>query len=447
MRPSRSTSMLSIPILLAGLLLVTQPPDAGAQKPTIQPARGSSGGSLGRGTSTRRLQPVSPRSSGGSRGGRGTLSPSRPSRPPTVSPSGPSRARTLSPAFPSRGRGEPDTFVRSKPSSVTSRIDAPAVRSGAGLAGGGTSKRFIRDPERRAGDRDRRLIRDHDRRRTRTFIVLDPFFDPFFHDPFRFRRFHLRRHFLGFGCGFFDQFFLGHVGFFAHDPCFSSFNLFLGWPGIVDPWPGFWGLGFYDWRGRYPSGYEYREGFDDGYSRGYASGRTLGQDPAYDVDLAPDPGSEYDVDRGYVEPASPSYRRGRQAMADGDYASALAAFETYTRETPADPIGHLARGVALTALGHYGKSAEAFRRGLDAYRPYERPYFDVPALFESRSEFRRVEGEVEEYVRNHAGNRDARFVLALLYLFSGDLDPAASLLRGLGGDRYASYLLEGLAED
>jgi hypothetical protein len=436
----------ALPGLLAGLVLVALALPVQAQKSTIQRSRGGeSRGSSGL-SSGGRTQAASQPRSGVNRGGSSGLRETA-ARPPSLSPDFPLRGRS--------GQGG-EGFVRSSPSPREVQRIPPGHRSlprgleaaprglqsaprGAAPAGKG----FLRLREHRRTDRDRGRIDDRHRRRFRdrdgvTFFI----YDPFFYDPFlRYSRFDRYRYFSGFGCGFYDWQFGWHNGFYRYDPCFSGLSLFLGWPWLADPWPGFWSYGYYGSRSGY--GPDYREGFDDGYSRGYAYGRGPGGEPGYDGEGRA-PGFSYESD--YGGPASPIYDEGRRWMAAGDYGAALAAFDEYVEEVPADPLGHLARGVALAALGHYGKAAEAFRHGIDVYAPWQRPYLDAPALFASRAEFRRVQAGLVSYVRTHADNRDARFVLGVVYLFSGEREAAGSFLRGLRDDPYARYLLEGLAQ-
>lgn len=420
-------STVLIPALLAGALLATIGADAAAQKSVIQRSRGS--GSSG----------VSRPSSGGAHAV--SRPPSGPSRTASAGSHGTfSRAPTISPGFPLRGRDDarsPAAVGQGRAASERLRPIAPSASTGKKYLGAFDGPRSVRD---RHDLDDRRRRRSH-RGDGVTFIVHDPlFYDPFFYDPYlRYRHFDRFRYRSGFGCGFYDRFFPGYLTIPRYDPCFSSFSLYLGWPGLFDPWPGFWSYGYYRELDRYRS--EYPEGFTEGYSRGYASGRVSGADgsrTAY---------GEVDLERGGGEDAyggtlSGSYEGGRALMAQGEYAAALESFDDYLAQAPDDPVGHLSRGMALAALGHYGKAAESFQRGIDAYAQWERPSLDARVLFGSTEELRRVLGELEVYIRNHPDSRDARFTLGVLYLLSGQPEAARSVLGALGAHRYAKYLLE-----
>jgi hypothetical protein len=65
----------------------------------------------------------------------------------------------------------------------------------------------------------------------------------------------------------------------------------------------------------------------------------------------------------------------------------------------------------------------------------------MPSVFGSRSSFRMAQGNLEDYVRTHADDPAARFDLGVLYLWSGELDAASTLLSGLGADPYADRLV------
>jgi TolA-binding protein len=449
-------------VFTAATLLPLDSPVA-AQKPTIQRTPSGSRGGAGGGIRSR---------VGQSRGSGGLRSYARPpSRgPEAIRGSIGGGASTLAPGFPLRGRGEgvvaapfgssrgfhPRTgsSIRGLP-----RGAASSVQPGYGAVTGDHRKGYLRSHSRGSGDRHDDHRRRHHRRFFHdghdTFIIVDPyypsaFFDPFWRHPYRYGH----RYRYGFGCGFYDRYFPGWHGRSAFTPCYSSFNLYLGWPWLVDPWPGFWGFG-------YLNDYAYGPG---AYSRGYASGHSLGyrtgggaaggvvQDYSREYqDDGADYEADYDVEQyrtGYGPDAdgapSGSYTEGRRLMEQGDYASALTAFEEYARLVPSDPVAHLARGLALIALGHYGKAAHAFRAGVDAFPAGERVLVDAPAYFGSRAEFRRVNRDLEAYVRRHADSRDARFALGVLYLMAGERDAARSLLRALRGDPHALTLQAGL---
>lgn len=454
-RPAFVTRILLLILFVAAPLATAE-----AQKSTIQ--RRGGGGESRSGSSV---------SSGGSLRSAPRSSPRSAPAPAISSPSGsfrsenagqrssgglgaPSGRGTLAPDFPLRGRGGEGRVQRSAPAGrfpTVSREDlarrgsrprADLRRSARLSRGTDEGKRFIdvRDPRSRRGSRsfhDQRWR--HVRRDDGVRILI---YQPYFYDPFtRYRYFDRYRYFGGFGCGYYDRYFPGYYGshgLYRHAPCFSSFGLYLGWPWIYDPWPGFWSYPYY---GDYSEGsprFDYRQGYDEGYDRGYAAGdyEDDGYDDGYEDD---DP-----FLAAYRDPASALLIEARRRIAAGDYERALDAFEGYVRENPDDPSAYLSTGLALTALGHYGKAADEFRQALDAAQPGERPYLDAPALFGSRRDFRRVLGELQAYVRSHADNRDARFDLGMVYFLSGERGSAASLFRGLRNDLYARYLLEDL---
>jgi hypothetical protein len=345
-------------------------------------------------------------------------------------------APTLSPDFPLRGRSEPRIAQPAAPA----RPAGGSLRPSSGTGDGG--KGYIRDLDDRRSGRDGRRFDDDWRwrrghRGDRVRVVL---YQPWFYDPWlRYHRFDRFRYSFGLGCGFYDRWLPGFYGWRGADPCFSSFGLFLGWPGFHDPWPGFWTWGFYG--SEYSNGY--RRGFDEGFERGVGTGVTV---PAPSYDAAPAPG--YRADLAPVPPAGPApdagpdgYFRGRELMQAGDYAGALDAFDRHVEAAPGDAAAHLARGLDLAALGHYGKAADAIRRGLDARDAWQPAAMDAPAHFASRAEFRRVLADLEAYVRMHADSGDARLVLGAVYLFSGERDAAHAVLRSLPDDPHARYLL------
>jgi hypothetical protein len=449
--PAAARPLALAPLVALGLLFAVLPASTlDAQKSTIQ-GRGSGSG----GRSAAAMRPSGRPPSGGSLRPSGRPSSggiaSRPSRGPVAAGTiGGERAPrqtiasapTLSPDFPLRGRVEPrvgQPAVPAQPAAPAGGALRPSGRTG------DPAKGYIRDLDDRRPDRDGRRFDDdwrwrrgHDRDRVR--VVL---YQPWFYDPWlRYHRFDRFRYSFGLGCGFYDRWLPGFYGWRSYDPCFSSFGLFLGWPGFGDPWPGFWTWGFYG--SEYANGY--RRGFDEGFERGYGSGSVA---PAPSYDAAPAPGYRADVapapPLGGASPGiaggADGYFRGRELMQAGDYAGALAAFDRHVDAAPGDAAAHLARGLDLTALGHYGKAAEAIRRGLDARDPWQPAAVDAPAHFASRAEFRRVLADLEAYVRLHADNADARLVLGAVYLFSGERDAAGAVLRSLPDDAHALYLL------
>jgi hypothetical protein len=453
---------------------------AGRMGPVTAPR---SSGSFGRSSSGRMSSAAAPRSPSGlatlgSSGGRPALNA------PTLSPSFPGRGRvasapatlgmwtagqgssglkavppgvsTLSPQFPTtRGRAVTTLALagsdqagsgrvslsssgrRSLSGSGRGSLSSSGSSSGRGSLSGAGGKRFLPAGTLPvhgwdSSDWHKRSLHHHGN----TVVVFDPFFvaDPFF-----------------FNGGFFvgGSFFYGDPFFFGHrfvygDPFFFNYRFGFGRPVFFGPgywslywgWPGFWTSSYYN------SGLDYANGYQNGFNQGYSSGVENGSSAGYGMDLQ----GYAEPDYGYAPPgaafpASARFDEGRRQMAAGRFAAALSAFDAFAREAPDDGRGELASGMALLALGRYGDAAVAFRRGVDDYAPDEVVVFDAPALFGSRTAFREVQGRLEDYVRHRADDLDGRFDLGVLYLFSGELDAARSLLSGVGAEPYADRLL------
>ncbi len=449
---------------------------SGRMSPAAAPR---SPGAFGRSSSGRMSPATAPRSPSG----RATLGSSGGQAPsaPTLSPSFPGRGRvasapatlgmwtagqgssglkavppgvsTLSPQFPTtRGRGATTlalagsdqagsgrgSLSSSGRRSLSSSGRGSLSSSGRGaLSGTGGGKRFLPAgtlPVRGwdSGDWHKRSLKRHGN----TVVLFDPFFvaDPFFfHGGF----------FAGSSFFFSDPFFFGHRFVFG-DPFFFGHRFGFGRPVFFGPgywslywgWPGFWTSSYYN------SGLDYANGYWSGFNEGYSSGLDNGSSAGYGVDLQDYGATDYGyAPPGAAFPASARFDVGRRQMAAGRFAAALSAFDAYAREAPDDGRAELASGMALLALGRYGDAAVAFRRGVDDYAPDEVVVFDAPALFGSRTAFRDVQGRLEDYVRRRADDLAGRFDLGVLYLFSGELDAARSLLSGVGAEPYADRLL------
>ncbi len=133
----------------------------------------------------------------------------------------------------------------------------------------------------------------------------------------------------------------------------------------------------------------------------------------------------------------------------GDYAGALAGFDTALRAAPNDSVIHEVRALCLFALGRYGEAAAALNAVLASAPGMD--WTTVSNLYPSVDVYTAQLRKLEDACRANPGDAAAHFVLAYHYLVGGHSDAAAAALEVVvakqPGDMVAKRLLEGVKPD
>ena len=129
---------------------------------------------------------------------------------------------------------------------------------------------------------------------------------------------------------------------------------------------------------------------------------------------------------------------GDQAFRDGRYADAVHFYARAVEYAPDEGVLYLVLSDGLFATGDYHYGAYALRKAFELDPSLAASEIDKHTFYTDPIEFDQQLAVLEGFVLDHAGDDDARLMLAANYLFGGrpaaavDLleDPAASALRG-----------------
>jgi uncharacterized protein (TIGR03066 family) len=128
-------------------------------------------------------------------------------------------------------------------------------------------------------------------------------------------------------------------------------------------------------------------------------------------------------------PGMADFDAARQAFYQGDYAAALASTNKALAALPNDPIIHEFRALVLFAQGKYKEAAAGLYSVLAVGPGWD--WTTLSSLYPSVDVYTRQLRALEEELRGHPEESDARFVLAYHYLTMGDKDAATSQLKAL----------------
>jgi len=138
--------------------------------------------------------------------------------------------------------------------------------------------------------------------------------------------------------------------------------------------------------------------------------------------------------------------RGDDFFARGAFRRAVEMYRAAARKEPKDPMGALALGHGLFAVGAYREAAAELRRGLRLYpalvqvQMNRRDFYAVPAVFDAQL------ARLAEHVNASPADRSARFLLGYNYFFTQQYARAKEQFAALGSeDAEAKLFLQEMA--
>lgn len=130
----------------------------------------------------------------------------------------------------------------------------------------------------------------------------------------------------------------------------------------------------------------------------------------------------------------------------GDYAGALAGFDSALAAAPSDTVIHEVRALTLFALGRYAEAAATLNAVLVGAPGMD--WTTISNVYGSVDAYTGHLRTLEEFCRSHPDDAAAHFVLGYHYLVGGHTDMAAAALRVVvakqPGDVVAKRLLDAL---
>lgn len=121
--------------------------------------------------------------------------------------------------------------------------------------------------------------------------------------------------------------------------------------------------------------------------------------------------------------------QGNELETKGQYASALACYESAARAAPAYPKAHMNIGNALQALQRFDEAAQSFREAIRLAPDYAPVRFNLGSLLASRGENEAAEAQLREALRLDPRMAEAAVVLSVALEATGRFTEAENALR------------------
>jgi tetratricopeptide (TPR) repeat protein len=147
-----------------------------------------------------------------------------------------------------------------------------------------------------------------------------------------------------------------------------------------------------------------------------------------------------------ADPAVSTFDQARDAFKAGDYQNALALTDQALKAVPNDSAIHQFRGVDLFALGRYPEAATTLYGVLSVGPGWD--WTTLISLYPDVDTYTNQLRALEAYSRSNANDAASRFILAYLYLTSGQNDPAKAELQAIvklqPTDRVSAQILQSM---
>jgi tetratricopeptide (TPR) repeat protein len=196
-----------------------------------------------------------------------------------------------------------------------------------------------------------------------------------------------------------------------------------------------------------------------GYGGGYGWGYADYANPYYDQSYAAVSQPFYDYSQpidttaaapaeDVATPALSTFDQARDAFKNGDFANALALTEQSLKTMPNDPAIHEFRGIVLFALKRYEEAASEFYTVLSVGPGWD--WTTLISLYPSVDVYTDQLRALESYAQANRSSAAARFLLANLYLTSGQTDAAVAELNQVvqlqPKDKVSAFLLASISK-
>ena len=122
---------------------------------------------------------------------------------------------------------------------------------------------------------------------------------------------------------------------------------------------------------------------------------------------------------------------GSSFFKNADYQTAAKLFKRAIDLDQKLPVVHIAYGDSLFALGRFDEATQAILTGLEIYPKYAENPINRREFYNNPSEFDRQLKNLENYVRSHPSNLNARFLLGYNYFFTQAYEKAEEQLKAV----------------
>src|SRR5262245_18785363 len=122
---------------------------------------------------------------------------------------------------------------------------------------------------------------------------------------------------------------------------------------------------------------------------------------------------------------------GSSFFKNADYQTAARLFKRAIDLDQKLPVVHIAYGDSLFALGRFDEATQAILTGLEIYPKYAENPINRREFYNNPSEFDRQLKNLENYVRSHPSNLNARFLLGYNYFFTQAYEKAEEQLKAV----------------
>lgn len=226
-------------------------------------------------------------------------------------------------------------------------------------------------------------------------------------------------------------FLYGHFGHFGHYPYYSHHSLFYGSHHYFSDYP--W---YYYWFGYYPIYHSYaypnyvhyqpvvdpERGDEVIYIPVYADAETTPL-PAEEPYIAPELAQELEQLQS-EQAAVESLKTGAASFKNGDYDAAAEAFRQALLGAPRNAVPKFAMAHALFAKGDYAFATFLLRRGMELLPEWPSVGAALHELYGNPDDLLEQTIALRTYLDQQESDTDARFLLAYVLFFSGNLDGA-----------------------